>query len=978
MHYNELQRLATISLLHQDTRSYCIQFLASIEEEITLSICVLLKGLEDKTKAALSSLGSSSSSSSSSSINRKSPQEVLSQMRSRGLPYIIHAGFRISSPRKQGKDDEGSKYAWGKEKGRGKGKDKYHKGKFDEDDDYDEPEKVDKPETDTDQFYLILDDPNQRIAPKMCESFNKDDIWLLWKPESAVREAGAVANATLNLGKAADLRANFVKAKQSGYPLPFHGGVVWQDAVLLRANWRYFTSSGWLSCSFLSGITHIPAALGKLPAGKSFGQLDNRFSCLRLTNQEATSLTALDFLRQGLGRPVYSSPTAKMGDFWQCPAFRNLLKGPMRVAAPPQSDRKEKKHVVPDFPQLPAATVLGLANKVSLEFNLNQDQRRVLARVETWFAIEANGGSGHEIVLVHGVFGSGKSFLLAAICVFVSAVSDAWKVTHSNPAAQGNVKIMISSNTNVAVDRILCSLVKKKGASDEIVSGATKCRAPTVARIGNVAKIDADLRKNLVFSQETTKGIKMELEKELRKQKLGEGEREFLEGLATALPKSTFAQSQIRMLREAEVVGVTCASANSLHLHTYSFPILILDEASQMTEPLSFLAIASAAPRFMLVVGDPKQLPPTITQLPGKPVSVPTGVHNGGPSGIARTLFDRLDALEWPSTRLAIQYRCHPNIADLCSKLFYGSTLSSGIRDTDRPALLQGVPPIVNLHCEGTESRQGEGTYNEPEARLILAIVGALRRSSQASAVSIGIICLYKEMALYLSRMLETDEFSSLSGGEGLLRCSTVDAFQGQEMQIIILATTKQSFTPHMVNAERINVAVSRAKNHIFIVGNNKLLKTLSPWREVLAASTQFQVKNGCLSPVSGPPPGGPFRGDVVDIPRTGSTISSIKSTAGADTGARSDAEPPLVDVAGIKRAPQKDENSNTNVPVDVPIQTAKKAKVVAAAALTVSTSTVKPPLAPESMDTCEGEIEESSQTQSQDSRPRNRYHCFG
>ena len=204
-------------------------------------------------------------------------------------------------------------------------------------------------------------------------------------------------------------------------------------------------------------------------------------------------------------------------------------------------------------------------------------------------------------------------------------------------------------------------------------------------------------------------------------------------------------------------MGVTCASAaNPLLAALGGCAVLILDEASQMTEPLSLLPLAAGRPLRLLVVGDPKQLPPTVAgtaPAPDPPAAAPgtttTTTAAAPPAAasippLARTLFDRLVLLghhptrlsvqvgvaaafsPWPlpppgrslcppptpthpltlvPTPLSAQYRCHPAIADVCSQLFYGGTLQHGVTAGDRPPLVPCLPPIVALDCRGQVCR---------------------------------------------------------------------------------------------------------------------------------------------------------------------------------------------------------------------------------------------------------------------------------
>ncbi len=103
--------------------------------------------------------------------------------------------------------------------------------------------------------------------------------------------------------------------------------------------------------------------------------------------------------------------------------------------------------------------------------------------------------------------------------------------------------------------------------------------------------------------------------------------------------------------------GVRTAFCGPVLLSRRAFPTVLLDEASQMTEPSSLLTIARFAARRLLAVGDPLQLPPTLTSSPASGGQDGDGGDGGAP-GLERTLFERLAALRVAPVMLRRQYRC--------------------------------------------------------------------------------------------------------------------------------------------------------------------------------------------------------------------------------------------------------------------------------------------------------------------------------
>ena len=189
------------------------------------------------------------------------------------------------------------------------------------------------------------------------------------------------------------------------------------------------------------------------------------------------------------------------------------------------------------------------------------------------------------ISILHGPFGSGKTTVLVALIMYL--------VQHSGIE---NMSVLVSANTNIAVDHVLNGLVAK-GFDD-------------LARIGSVKKIDPKLLKYTVHSKSDSK---KEIVKELKDMIRTASPRDKLlyEEELRKLQNDT--QSKITAkLSAAKVVGVTCHSSINSQLDKREFHVVILDECSQIIEPLSMLPIIRSKARFLVACGDPLQLPPVV------------------------------------------------------------------------------------------------------------------------------------------------------------------------------------------------------------------------------------------------------------------------------------------------------------------------------------------------------------------------------
>ncbi|KAK2185327.1 hypothetical protein NP493_240g05009 [Ridgeia piscesae] len=243
-----------------------------------------------------------------------------------------------------------------------------------------------------------------------------------------------------------------------------------------------------------------------------------------------------------------------------------------------------------------------------------------------------------------------------------------------------------------------------------------------------------------------------------------------------------------------------------------------------MTEPMSLLPIARFHCSKLVLVGDPKQLSPTIQ-----------GSEAAHSQGLEQTLFDRLLLMGHQATMLHTQYRCHPDISAIANELFYERQLKDGITIHDRPALASDWPAVCFYDvANGNEQSQNDNSfYNVAEAEFVVSLIQVLVHHHDIDPRDIGVITLYRAQVAAILQRLQ----AMRAGGdrqEPGIQVSTVDAFQGGERPIIILScvlTHSQSF---LDSDKRTNVALTRAKNHLFIVGNHGNLVKNKLWCHVI------------------------------------------------------------------------------------------------------------------------------------------------
>jgi len=434
---------------------------------------------------------------------------------------------------------------------------------------------------------------------------------------------------------------------------------------------------------------------------------------------------------------------------------------------------------------------------------LNSSQLAVLASCEAWLDPAY---TGSPVSLVHGPFGSGKSTLLVRL---IEALT--------RPSLPGGgdfrpLRVMVCANTNVAVDRILEGLAERPGAPDFL-------------RVGSLRNISMEVIPSSIHAARAKGGALDELRFMLEACSAKDEVRRAQIQAEISRVKRGAERDRKRKVTSVSVLGVTCASCHHEVLQNAAFDVLILDECSQMVEPLSLLPILTAKPRFLVAAGDPKQLPPILSE---------AARGAAGPRDLGRPLFQRLADAGYRTSLLDTQYRCHPAIAGPANRTFYGGKLRDGVCPEDRPPLLSGLPPLAYINVATATQTVlkgfGKSIANRAEAETVARLVRALSEHS-VRLDDVGVICLFRAQAQLVQECV-TQSMPNL--GNGGLTVATVDSFQGQEREVIILTTAVTSSGGFSSDGHRINVALTRARSHLILVGCAPALQDCPFWGRVL------------------------------------------------------------------------------------------------------------------------------------------------
>ena len=263
------------------------------------------------------------------------------------------------------------------------------------------------------------------------------------------------------------------------------------------------------------------------------------------------------------------------------------------------------------------------------------------------------------------------------------------------------------------------------------------------------------------------------------------------------------------------------------------FPYSIVDEASQTTQPRVLGALKKSARRFVLV-GDPKQLGPV--------------VHNKGIEKDFNSLFESLIGKGGNyCCFLDTQYRMHPSLSIDPNRAFYGGRIKDGPQGHPTPGLtnqLRSLFTNVNQRkifydVNVSEKFADKSFYNLGEIQQAIELVNKLKNVGVCYS-EVGIIATYNTQVSRLKLILE----SYLGEGEyRKLKIGTVDSFQGSEKDFIILSTVRsnrEGKIGFVKDSRRMNVALTRAKHGLFIIGNARTLeRRRGNWKDLLKGYRQ-------------------------------------------------------------------------------------------------------------------------------------------
>lgn len=432
-------------------------------------------------------------------------------------------------------------------------------------------------------------------------------------------------------------------------------------------------------------------------------------------------------------------------------------------------------------PAPPSLTDIPFRNK-----GLNESQQQAVSAIM----------QDETVTIVHGPPGTGKTTTL------VEAISQL--------TAKGE-KVIVSAPSNTAVDNIAKGLIKN---------------GIRLLRVGNTSKVDETIfshtpegHLNNSKAQKEIKQLKIRAEEFRRmalkyKRSFGKAEREQRNLLFKEVKsirediKKLQAYNEEKLFEEAQVIAGTPIGLYDAGIGQLSFSTLVVDEAGQCIEPLAWCIFPFAEK--IVLAGDHWQLPPTVLS------------NEAAVLGFNTSILERVVPAIPAVYLLNTQYRMRQAIAGFSSNYFYKSLLQSAEHLYNTGTHIT----FIDTAGSGYEEKHGpDGVSLQNEGEL--NIVKQLLEREALAVLQTAFISPYSGQVAAAKEILPPK-----------MRMSTIDSFQGQEKENIILSLVRSNSDGEigfLKDYRRMNVAITRAKEQLFVIGDSATIGADKFYNEFLS-----------------------------------------------------------------------------------------------------------------------------------------------
>ena len=285
------------------------------------------------------------------------------------------------------------------------------------------------------------------------------------------------------------------------------------------------------------------------------------------------------------------------------------------------------------------------------------------------------------------------------------------------------------------------------------------------------------------------------------------------------------------IVEQSNVVAATCLYSGGKRMPEANFDWAIIDEAGRATVPEALVPIAKA--ERVILVGDERQLPPMVDdeiardEAAGSPGDYPLD------TSLFQTLVEQAEReSHWHLAGLRRQYRMHPAIGNMISQVFYDGQLEQGKDAADFPAYGLMRRPVSWLSTSSLpdkgEIRRGQSFANFAEIAQILQWLQDFEMECRQRDIRpvVGIISGYQAQVSELTGRIDPDNPTRWQNLQ--IEVATVDSFQGRECDVVLYSTVRsnpQGNIGFLRDYRRVNVALSRAKHLLAIVGDDYMMR---------------------------------------------------------------------------------------------------------------------------------------------------------
>ena len=437
-----------------------------------------------------------------------------------------------------------------------------------------------------------------------------------------------------------------------------------------------------------------------------------------------------------------------------------------------------------------------------------------------------------DVAIIHGPPGTGKTTTL------IQAIQE---------AVDARLSILVSAPSNAAVDLLVEKL------TDVGIS---------TLRLGHPARVEEKILNQTMDAQTANhesyrdlKKLRKDIDHYLKlakqyKRSFGPEERRQRKMLFDEVGRIREAAKHLEeyisfdIFQKTQVFASTLVGSSSNYLKGMIFDVVFIDEAAQGLEAATWIPILKA--KKVVFAGDHLQLPPTIKS------------YEAAKEGLAITLMEKvIQRKPQVAELLQVQYRMKAEIMGFSNEYFYQGKLQAAENTKQHFFEYEAILEWIDTAGAAYTDRQEEeslSTFNPEETLFACKYLNELIKRIGISTFkengwTIGLIAPYSAQVRYLrSLIFESFDFPNLKAFADLITIDTVDGFQGQERDLMLISLTRSNERGEigfLADERRMNVALTRAKRKLVLIGDSSTLASNSFFDSLLG---YFEEKSGYRS----------------------------------------------------------------------------------------------------------------------------------